>query len=110
MAYDTNLAKRIEKIIAPERDFVIKHLFGGVAFMVNGNMACGVYKDSLITRVEPDHTAAALDEPWASPFDISGRPMQGWILVASEGITQDEALQKWVHKGVKVACSLLAKQ
>ena len=86
-----------------------KKLFGGVGFLVKGNMACGVHKDSLIVRIQPDATAAALKRPHTRPFDITGRPMQGWLLVAPEGCKSPQTLNRWVKEALAFAKSLPPK-
>ena len=87
-----------------------KELFGGVGFLLNGNMACGVHKDSLIVRIPPAATATALKRPQTRPFDITGRPMQGWILVSGEGCKSPQMLRRWVNEALAFAKSLPPKQ
>jgi hypothetical protein len=76
---------------------------------VSGNMACGVYKDSLIVRVGPERYEKALGRPHTRPFDITGRPMKGWVMVEREGYGSDEALRGWVRQGVDFALTLPPK-
>jgi TfoX/Sxy family transcriptional regulator of competence genes len=109
MAYDVNLASRIRALLKRARGLEEKKMFGGVGFLLNGNMACGVHKDYLIARVKAEATAAALKRAHTRPFDISGRPMQGWILVAAEGCKTDSTLAKWVKESVAFAKSLPPK-
>lgn len=109
MAYDQELASRIRRTLKGTRGLDEKKMFGGVGFLVNGNMACGVHKDSLIARIKPDTTAAALKLPNVRPFDITGKPMQGWILVSAAGCRTEAALEKWVGESVAFAKSLPAK-
>ncbi|MFN8455802.1 MAG: TfoX/Sxy family protein [Anaerolineae bacterium] len=102
MAYDEGLAQRIRDVLAdlePPR-LVEKKMFGGVAFMAQGNLACGVSKDELIVRVGPAAYPEAVDRPYARPFDMTGRPMKGWVLVAAEGCQADDNLRAWVQQGV----------
>jgi TfoX/Sxy family transcriptional regulator of competence genes len=109
MAYDENLARRIRAILKGTRGLEEKKLFGGVGFLLNGNMACGVHSDSLIVRIEPEETAAALRRPHVRPFDLSGRPMRGWILVSAEGCKTTPSLANWVKKSLAFAKSLPRK-
>lgn len=75
-------------------------MFGGIGFMLNGNMCVGVWKESLIARVGPEQYEAALQELFVSEFDITGRAMIGWVLVAPEGIEDDDQLQEWIRRAV----------
>jgi len=78
MAYDEKLAERMRKQLAGRAGVVGKHMFGGVVFLLNGNMCCGVHKQALMVRVEPADTDAALRKPHTRVFDLTGRPMMGW--------------------------------
>ena len=109
MAYDEGLAQRIREALGELPGLVEKKMFGGIGFMVQGNMACGVNKDNLIVRVGPDRYEEALAKPHSGPFDMTGRPMRGWVMVASGGYESDDALREWVQKGVEFAVSLPAK-
>jgi hypothetical protein len=84
-------------------------MFGGLAFLIHGHMSVGVHGEELIVRIAPDETHAALEEPGARLFDITGRPMKGWLLVGREGIEKPQALAKWVRRGVEFASSLPKK-
>ncbi len=109
MAYDEGLAQRIREVLGEQPELVEKKMFGGVGFMVRGNMACGVHKDALIVRVGPEGYEEALARPHTRPFDITGRPMKGWGMVTSDGYESDEALEDWVQRGLDFALSLPAK-
>ena len=109
MAYDEGLAQRVRELLGEQPELVEKKMFGGVGFMVHGNMACGVYKDALIVRVGPEKHGEALGRPHTKPFDITGRPMKGWGMVTPKGYEGDEALENWVRWGVDFALSLPAK-
>ena len=109
MAYDEGLAHRVQTIMIDEPDMVEKKMFGGVGFMLNGNMACGVNKDDLIVRVGPDKYEQTLIQPHARPFDFTGRPMKGWVMVGPDGVSTDDDLQDWVAQGVTFARSLPPK-
>lgn len=84
-------------------------MFGGVAFLLNGNMCCGVHGDDVIVRVDPESAEDALRAPHVRIFDLTGRPMKGWLLVGSDAVASDEQLRSWVGLGVDFAGSLPAK-
>ena len=84
-------------------------MFGGVGFLLNGNMLVGVWKDSLIVRLGPDKYDEALLEPHVKEFDITGRPMKGWVLVEPEGVEDDEQLKGWIERAMKFVGKLPAK-
>lgn len=109
MAYDEGLSQRIRELLADRPDLVEKKMFGGVGYMLQGNMACGVNKDELIVRVAPESHEELLEKPHTRTFDLTGRPMKGWILVAPGGYESDTDLQNWVELGVEFALSLPAK-
>jgi TfoX/Sxy family transcriptional regulator of competence genes len=110
MAFDEGLAERIRKRLAGNKGLTEKKMFGGFAFLLNGNMCCGVHRRELIVRLDPAQTAAALAEPHTRIFDLSGRPMKGWILVEPAGLADDPALAKWLRLGTKFAASLPKKR
>ena len=85
---------------------VVRKMFGGVAFMAQGNMACGVNKDALIVRVPPEEYEAMLARPHVRPMDMTARPMRGWVVVGSEATSREAALREWVSEGVDYALSL----
>jgi TfoX/Sxy family transcriptional regulator of competence genes len=88
-----------------------KKIFGGVAFLVHGNMVCGVLGDELIARVSPENYTSALSQVYVRPFlSPFGKPMSGWIMVAHNGIETDPELQQWVEKGYEFASSLPVKK
>jgi TfoX/Sxy family transcriptional regulator of competence genes len=109
MAYDEGLAQRIRERLGADPDVSEKRMFGGIAFLVNGNMAVGVSGDDLMVRVGPDHTDAALARPGTRVFDMTGRPMRGWILVTGDALTEDEVLGSWVAEGRGFAAGLPPK-
>lgn len=110
MAYDETLAGRIRGVLAGRRGVTEKEMFGGVAFMVGGNMFVGIVKDELMVRVGPDAHDAALREARVRPMDFSGRPMKGYVYVAQEGCPSAAALALWVEKGASFAATLPAKK
>jgi TfoX/Sxy family transcriptional regulator of competence genes len=109
MAYDEGLAQRIREVLGELPELVEKKMFGGIGFMVRGNMACGVHKDALIVRVGREGHGEALARPHTKPFDITGKPMKGWVMVTSDGYESAEALEDWVQQGLDFALSLPAK-
>jgi hypothetical protein len=109
MAYALNLAKRIREHLAGQLGLVEKKMFGGVAFMIQGNMACGVHGNDMIVRVGAENYAAALGQSFTHPFDLSGKPMAGWVMVGPEGCEEERDLQAWIKKGVDFALSLPSK-
>ena len=109
MAYDEGLAQRIREVLGEQPGLVEKKMFGGIGFMVRGNMACGVNKDALIVRVGSEKHEEALARPHTRPFDITGRPMKGWVMVVSDGYESDESLEDWVQQGLDFALSLPTK-
>jgi len=108
--FDEKLAARIRKQLGKKQGLVEKRMFGGVAFMLNGNMCVGIHKDELIVRLAPEDTVQALTQKHTRIFDLSGgRTMKGWILVQPKGLATDATLGKWVTVGVKFAATLPAK-
>ena len=109
MAYDEQLAERVRDLIALREGLTERRMFGGIGFMLDGNMACGVIGEELIVRMSPEDAERALAEQHVRPFDFTGRPMNGWVFVASEGVESDEDLAAWVDDGADFAASLPAK-
>ena len=109
MAFDDKLAERIRKQLGKRRGLTEKKMFGGLAFLLNGNMCCGVHGQEMIVRLDPEQTEQALSERHTRIFDLSGRPMKGWLLVQPKGITTEAALAKWIQVGLEYASSLPAK-
>ncbi len=109
MPYDEKLAERIRIKLSSIRGLTEKKMFGGVGFLLNGNMACGVHKQELVVRLSDADFAKALKQGHVRVFDMGGRPMKGWVLVASQGTVTDKALQAWIKKGLAFAGSLPAK-
>ncbi|MSQ40319.1 MAG: TfoX family protein [Dehalococcoidia bacterium] len=109
MAYDEALAERIRKLLAGEPGRTEKKMFGGVSFMLHGNMACGVLKDEMIVRIDPEEHDDAMTRLHVRAFEQRGRPIQGWILVGPDACASDAGLQGWVQKGVRYALSLPPK-
>ena len=109
MAYNEGLVQRVREKMSGLPGYVEKKMFGGVGFMLQGNMACGVNGADLIVRVGPELYENALSELHTRPFDMTGRPMKGWVVVIAEGYEANADLKAWVQQGVEYALSLPAK-
>jgi hypothetical protein len=109
MAYDQGLAARVREVIGGQPGLTEKTMFGGLAFLLNGNMACGVRGEDLMVRLAADDADAALRERGARPSDMGGRPMKGWLLVAPDGHAEDDDLRRWLDRGLAYAGSLSPK-
>ena len=109
MAFDEKLADRVRKRLGKRAGLTEKKMFGGTAFLLRGNMCCGVHQDDLIVRLDPATTDTALSTPNTRRFDLTGRPMKGWILVEPKGLTTEPALGKWLDVGLEYAASLPPK-
>lgn len=109
MAYDQALAARLREVLGDNPEISERQMFGGIAFMLSGNMAVGVSKDDLMVRIEPETQDEALAQPGVRVFDMTGRPMKGWILVAPEATEDDAELERWVDAGIDFAGSLPPK-
>jgi hypothetical protein len=109
MAFSEELAERIRQGLACRQGIEEKKMFGGIGFLLSGNMLVGIWKDSLIVRLGPEEGEEALKEPHVSEFDITGRAMKGWVLVAPEGVEADDELSGWLQRAVKFVGKLPAK-
>ena len=111
MAYSQAQAERVRGLLVGRPSLTEKEMFGGIAFLLGGNMAVGVHGEDLIVRVDPAKTDTLLREPGAKPFDLSGSrgPPAGWLLVAPSGYRTDTALRTWVARGTTYASSLPKK-
>jgi TfoX N-terminal domain len=109
MAYDEGLAERVADLFDGAPDVVSKKMFGGVAFMVAGNMACGIIGDDLMVRVARDDYDATLALPHARPMELTGRTMRGFVVVDAEGVAEDGDLVAWVDRGVDFVRTLPPK-
>ncbi len=111
VAYDEDLANRVRELIAGEPAVTEKRMFGGLAFLIGGNMSVSVSgQGGLLLRVEPADTQSLLDKPFALPFVTRGRQMDGWLRVEAEGVRTKRQLERWVARGVAYARSLPAKR
>jgi len=109
MAYDEALAARVRELICLRESSTERKMFGGIGFMLAGNMACGVLGGELIVRLDPGDAERALAEPNTRAFDYTGRPMKGWIYVSPEALEAEEELASWVDAGADYAASLPPK-
>jgi TfoX N-terminal domain len=110
VAYDKDLADRIRALLATDHDVAEKKMFGGLAFLIGGNMSVSASgHGGMLLRCDPDETKALLREPHAGPFEMRGNMMSGWLRIESEGLDSDADLRRWVDVGVSYARSLPAK-
>ena len=109
MAYDEQLANRIRGLLRPFPGVGERQMFGGLAFLLQGNMCCGVVGEELMVRVGKESYEAALHEPHAREMDFTGRPLRGFVYVAAEGLVSDGDLRAWVERGARHAESLPSK-
>ena len=109
MAFDESLAARIRDALARKKGVEEKKMFGGICFLLNGNLLVGVWKDALIARLGPDEAQAAILEPHVRAFDITGRPMRNWVLVEPEGVEDDDQLKAWIERATKFVRTLPKK-
>jgi TfoX/Sxy family transcriptional regulator of competence genes len=110
MAYDDQLAVRVRDLLATRPGYSERKMFGGLCFMLNGHMCCGIVGDELMVRLAPDKYEDALARPHARPMDFTGRPMRGMVYVGTGGIEGDGALAEWVERGAGFAASLPPKK
>jgi TfoX/Sxy family transcriptional regulator of competence genes len=110
MAYDEDLANRIRELLADEDGVTEKKMFGGLAFLIGGNMSVSASgQGGLLVRCDPTETEALLRKPHAEPFEMRGRAMDGWLRVDPEGVRTKRELGPWVKRGVAYARSLPPK-
>jgi hypothetical protein len=109
MAYDKGLAQRVREILEEEPGFDEKKMFGGLCFLLFGNMVCGIIKEDLIVRVGADKYAQMLKMPHTRKFDITGKPLTGWVMVLSDAMDSDEELNNWIQRAVSFVRTLPPK-
>jgi TfoX/Sxy family transcriptional regulator of competence genes len=109
MGYSESLAERVRTALAGIRGIVEKKMFGGVGLLLHGNMLVGIWKSSLIVRLDPEQAAAALKLPEVRVFDITGRPMKGWITVDADGLESDDQLRSWIDQARQFVVTLPKK-
>jgi hypothetical protein len=110
MAYDQNLARRIREELGGTAGLEEKEMFGGVGYLIRGNMACGVHKEALIVRVGLERYQEALNQRHTRPFDITGRSLKGWVMVMADGYRNDDDLKAWIKQGVDFSNTLPPKE
>jgi TfoX/Sxy family transcriptional regulator of competence genes len=111
MAYDEDLANRLRELVLGEEGVTERRMFGGLAFLINGNMSVSVSgQGGLLLRVDPAETDALLEKPYAAPFAMRGRAMQGWLRVEPEGVGTKRQLERWAARGIAHARSLPPKR
>jgi TfoX/Sxy family transcriptional regulator of competence genes len=111
MAFDEELADRLRALLSAEKGVTEQRMFGGLAFLINGNMAVSASsKGGLLLRVDPSETTALLGRPHAHPFAMRGREMDGWLRVDADGVRTKQQLQRWAGRGVAYARSLPPKR
>jgi TfoX/Sxy family transcriptional regulator of competence genes len=109
VAFDESLASRIRTALSRRKGVEEKKMFGGLGFLLNGNILVGVWKDALIVRLDPDKYDDALLEPHVREFDITGRAMKGWVLVGPEGVAEDDLLKDWIERALQFVKALPKK-
>jgi TfoX/Sxy family transcriptional regulator of competence genes len=110
MAFDAGLADRIRHALPRSRAISERKMFGGLAFLMNGHMFCGIVKNDLMVRLGDELAAAALEQPHTRPMDFSGRPMKSMIYVDAGGVDSDESLRAWVDSSLKFVKKLPPKK
>ena len=109
MAYDLKLAQRVRKLLGSAKGLSERQQFGGVAFLLRGNVACGIIGNELLVRVGQERHDEAIGSKDARPFSLTGRPSKGWILVRQSGLKSPASLRKWVEMGLDFAKTLQPK-
>jgi TfoX/Sxy family transcriptional regulator of competence genes len=109
MAFDENLAARIRTTLARNKGIDEKKMFGGLGFLHNGNILVGVWKNSMIACLGLEQAQEALREPHVGEFDITGKPMKGWVMISTDGVTSLDAVKVWVQRAFAFVRKLPAK-
>ncbi|KPK30920.1 MAG: hypothetical protein AMK69_02145 [Nitrospira bacterium SG8_3] len=109
MAYNEAIEVRIQNIVSSWENTDSKKMFGGICHLFNGNMFCGVYEDFLILRLGEENAERALRLSFVKPFDITGRPMKGWVMVEEDGFNKEEELETWLNQAKEFVRTLQAK-
>lgn len=110
MAYDLDIEKKILKALGEQKGITSKKMFGGVCYLEAGNMFCGIYREFLILRLGEDGAAKALGEKNVRPFDITGRPMKGWVMTGPGAELSPAQVKKWIGRALEFAGTLPAKK
>jgi TfoX/Sxy family transcriptional regulator of competence genes len=109
MPYDQEIEDGIIRVIASWKNTEKKKMFGGSCHLINGNMFSGVYKDYLILRLGEEAAKEAMKQKYVREFDITGRPMKGWVMVEKDGFKDSKSLKAWLEKAKEFAAALPAK-
>jgi TfoX/Sxy family transcriptional regulator of competence genes len=109
MAYNETIEGRIQKIVSRWDHIEAKKMFGGICHLLRGNMLGGVYKDFLILRLGVENANKALESPFVKPFDITGKPMKGWVMVEGAGFDADGKLEAWLNQAKEFVETLPSK-
>jgi TfoX/Sxy family transcriptional regulator of competence genes len=106
MAFDESLAKRVRRLLRGDYAVKEKRMFGGLAFLVNGHMCCGIVSSDLVVRTGADAQAEALSQPHARPMNFTGRPMRGFVYIGPPGCQSAPQLGAWIQRGLRFVLSL----
>jgi TfoX/Sxy family transcriptional regulator of competence genes len=109
MAYDKGLAQRVREMLEEETGYEEKKMFGGLCFMFFGHMVCGIIREDLIVRVGPNSYEETLKLPHTKKFDLTGKPLKGWVMVLAEAIDDDDDLNRWLQRAVSFVRNLPPK-
>jgi hypothetical protein len=109
MAFDEVLADRMRPLVSRRRGFSEKKMFGGLGFLLHGNMCIGVWKEYLILRIGPAAYDGALTRPHVKEFDITGRPMKGWVMIEPAGVQRESELFEWANLAIDFVSDLPRK-
>lgn len=109
MGYKEEIETRIRKIVSGWQNTDDKKMFGGICHLLKGNMFCGVHKEFLILRLGPEKAENAMKLPHVRPFDITGKPMKGWVMVTEDGFRTDDELKSWLDQAKSFVKTLPAK-
>jgi len=109
MAYNETLAARVRQILSSVMGFSERKMFGGLCFLIHGNMCCGVLKNELVLRLDPELARETLGGPHTRPMDFTGRPMKGFVFVEGGGLHTDRQLRAWVSMALSFVQSLPGK-
>ena len=101
MGYNLDLEDRIDRLVERLGDVTKKRMFGGVGYLLSGNMCFGIHKESLVVRTSPERAEELLKSEYVSPFDITGKPMKGWLLVSPDAVETEEQLLDMLKLGIK---------
>lgn len=109
MAFNADLAERVRTAVKTRKGITEKRMFGGVGFLLNGNLLVAVWMDSLIVRLGVAQAEEVQHDPYVGPMDLTGRPMKGWIMVAPVGVASDQQVRTWIRKAIEFVKTLVPK-